>query len=386
MRIHILVSYFLVVFCSAAENQTVVEISFDPQSLSLQINETANASLIYSPPLVNDATLYFLYHESSNNLSTSQNTELIESLPNITAVKSQNLTWILLKALSAGKVDVGINSSDPQFKNLNVTFLNIAIVHSHVLETVIIVIGWMYFAAWSISFYPQVILNFKRKSVVGLNFDFLAYNLTGFIAYGLFNIGMYWIPTVKEQYKQLHPWGVNPVLLNDVVFTLHAIFVTLLTIAQCVIYERGGQNVSRWSIVLLGLAWLFAFIMLFIAVGGVITWLDYLYSFSYIKIGVTLIKYVPQAYMNFLRKSTIGWSIGNVLLDFTGGFLSMIQMFLVSYNNNDWWSIFGNPTKFALGLFSILFDILFMIQHYCLYRDSQYNEVEQPICRDVDSD
>ena len=34
-------------------------------------------------------------------------------------------------------------------------------------------------------------------SVVGLNFDFLAYNITGFIAYGLFNIGMFWIPTVQ---------------------------------------------------------------------------------------------------------------------------------------------------------------------------------------------
>ena len=36
--------------------------------------------------------------------------------------------------------------------------------------------------------------------------------------------------------------------------------------------------------------------------------------------------------MNFRRKSTVGWSIGNVLLDFTGGSLSILQMFLTSYN------------------------------------------------------
>ena len=36
--------------------------------------------------------------------------------------------------------------------------------------------------------------------------------------------------------------------------------------------------------------------------------------------------------MNFRRKSTVGWSIGNVLLDFTGGILSMLQMFLIAYN------------------------------------------------------
>ncbi|KAG7217461.1 hypothetical protein INR49_021515 [Caranx melampygus] len=57
-----------------------------------------------------------------------------------------------------------------------------------------------------------------------------------------------------------------------------------------------------------------------------ITWLDYLYYFSYIKLAVTLIKYVPQAYMNYRRQSTEGWSIGNVLLDFTGGILSILQM------------------------------------------------------------
>ena len=40
-----------------------------------------------------------------------------------------------------------------------------------------------------------------------------------------------------------------------------------------------------------------------------------------------------QAYMNYQRKSTQGWSIGNVLLDFTGGAFSLLQMFLLSYNN-----------------------------------------------------
>ncbi len=39
--------------------------------------------------------------------------------------------------------------------------------------------------------------------------------------------------------------------------------------------------------------------------------------------------------MNFRRKSTVGWSIGNVLLDFTGGSLSIVQMFLLAYNNGE---------------------------------------------------
>lgn len=36
--------------------------------------------------------------------------------------------------------------------------------------------------------------------------------------------------------------------------------------------------------------------------------------------------------MNYRRKSTIGWSIGNILLDFTGGTLSMLQMILNAHN------------------------------------------------------
>ena len=81
-----------------------------------------------------------------------------------------------------------------------------------------------------------------------------------------------------------------------------------------------------------------------------------------------MIKYIPQAWMNYKRKSTEGWSIGNILLDFTGGILSVLQMFLLATNYNDWSSIFGSPTKFGLGLFSVLFDILFIVQHYILYR------------------
>lgn len=56
--------------------------------------------------------------------------------------------------------------------------------------------------------------------------------------------------------------------------------------------------------------------------------------------------------MNYQRKSTIGWSIGNIFLDFVGGTLSMAQMLVNSYNYNDWESIFGDVTKFGLGLFS----------------------------------
>ena len=39
--------------------------------------------------------------------------------------------------------------------------------------------------------------------------------------------------------------------------------------------------------------------------------------------------------MNFRRKSTEGWSIGSILLDFTGGSFSLLQMFMLAYNYSE---------------------------------------------------
>ncbi len=114
--------------------------------------------------------------------------------------------------------------------------------------------------------------------------------------------------------------------------------------------------------------------------------LNLLYFYSYVKLVITMIKYVPQAWMNYKRKSTEGWSIGNILLDFTGGVLSVLQMFLLAINYDDWSSIFGSPTKFGLGFFSILFDILFIVQHYILYRTNGSNILRARVSTNEDDD
>ena len=65
--------------------------------------------------------------------------------------------------------------------------------------------------------------------------------------------------------------------------------------------------------------------------------------------------------------------------------------FLCISFTDDWSSIFGDPTKFGLGAFSILFDILFMVQHYCLYPgkdpleslNNYEEEVRAPLITDI---
>ncbi len=121
---------------------------------------------------------------------------------------------------------------------------------------------------------------------------------------------------------------------------------------------------------------IFLFISTIVSFTNHLSTLTLLYFYSYVKLAITIIKYVPQAWMNYKRKSTEGWSIGNILLDFTGGVLSVLQMFLLAINYDDWSSIFGSPTKFGLGLFSVLFDILFIVQHYILYRSKEPTVVQ----------
>jgi len=92
------------------------------------------------------------------------------------------------------------------------------------------------------------------------------------------------------------------------------------------------------------------------------------YTIGYIKLVATLVKYMPQVFVNYRRQSTEGWSIWQVLLDITGGILSMVQLVIDASFQGDWSGITGNPTKLGLGYISIFFDIIFIIQHYVLYK------------------
>uniref|UniRef100_A0A3Q1EE61 Cystinosin n=1 Tax=Acanthochromis polyacanthus TaxID=80966 RepID=A0A3Q1EE61_9TELE len=346
---------------------------FAPDVVTLKKNSEANITITSSSAVNQSAVIAInVTYSSKQNYSSIITVPEQVLLPAETTSVSFNVT-----AHVVGQVTTYLLTNNTELNSLPVR-IRFIVVHSNILSIFSQVIGWIYFLAWSVSFYPQAWENWRRKSVVGLNFDFLALNLTGFIAYSVFNIGLFWVPYIKEEFLKRNPNGINPVNANDVFFSLHAVLLCLVYISQAVIYERGNQRVSWMALFLLLIGWTFALISLFLAVAKQITWLDYLYYFSYIKLAVTLIKYVPQAYMNYRRQSTEGWSIGNVLLDFTGGTLSILQMILQSYNNDEWRLVFGDPTKFGLGLFSVAFDILFMIQHYCLYRcPSQYEAVAE---------
>lgn len=337
--------------------------------VTIKLKDVAVVSIITGPSYtpINGSLSITVQHSDIAKVNSTGITDLSILEPN-------QSTPIEITASSPGKTDIYTNSTS-SLVNVNDIYFKVTVYRVQWLIKFSTAIGWIYFVAWSVSFYPQAYSNWKRKSVIGLNFDFLHLNIVGFVLYSVFNLGLYFIPELREEYTNRYPRGLNPVQVNDIFFAVHAVILTLVTIAQCYIYEKGDQRVSTTAKVILGIFGLFLTISIFLAGFKVIHWLDFLYYCSYVKLTITLIKYIPQAYMNYKRKSTDGWSIGNILLDFTGGILSMLQMILNAYNYDDWQSIFGDPTKFGLGLFSVAFDILFILQHYVFYRhrsDSQY--------------
>lgn len=116
-----------------------------------------------------------------------------------------------ITGLRPGHIIVGCNATPSLNNNLTERdFLRINIARSKKFDQLITTIGWLSFGAWACSFYPQIILNFRRQryeerssrnygnlsmyffcSVVGLSFDFLALNLVGFLCYSVYNIAFY---------------------------------------------------------------------------------------------------------------------------------------------------------------------------------------------------
>ncbi|XP_047322155.1 cystinosin homolog [Impatiens glandulifera] len=235
------------------------------------------------------------------------------------------------------------------------------------LEVLSNVLGWTAFFAWSISFYPQVILNFRRKSVVGLNFDFVVLNLTKHSSYLIYNASVFFSSAVQRQYHEKYGFKeMIPVAANDVAFSIHAVLITAFTLFQIAIYERGNQKVSKISYAIVFVAWFAAAVCCLVALPSH-SWLWLVSCFNTLQVTMTVIKYIPQAVMNFRRKSTIGFSIGNILLDLVGGLTNYGQMSVQSIDQNSWVNFYGNIGKTLLSLVSIFFDLVFIFQHYVLY-------------------
>ncbi|KAJ3276054.1 hypothetical protein HDV01_006224 [Terramyces sp. JEL0728] len=227
------------------------------------------------------------------------------------------------------------------------------------------ILGWTYFFSWSLSFYPQVILNHTRKSVQGLSLDFVYLNFLGFICYAIYNTFFYYSKAAQQQYFDRFG-SYNQIQINDVVFAVHALILTGVTFVQTLVFKDSMPS-STWAKSFIVIAVSFIGVTGFGIYYRIVQLIDGLYFLSLIKMTISLIKYTPQVILNYQNKSTVGWSIENILLDLLGGVLSIGQQLIDSASIGNWTAITGNPVKFGMGFASIFFDLIFIVQHYVLY-------------------
>jgi cystinosin len=186
--------------------------------------------------------------------------------------------------------------------------------------------------------------------------------------------------------KQRNNSNENLVRANDVMFSVHAFLISSFTLIQTFYYKKDhSQHVSKIAQYFISFGILGAFVVMATIYTKHAMLIDLMYYLSYVKMAVSLIKYIPQVYLslssvyiyiyinlfifkvwiNFHRKSTVGWSIHNILLDCTGGMLSITQLLLDASLSGDWSGVSGDPVKLYVVLFIHIYLIRIILTLFC---------------------
>lgn len=215
-------------------------------------------------------------------------------------------------------------------------------------------------------------INHFRKSVSGLSTDASIMQLLNFASYAAYCSFFFFDGGIRQEYKDRH--GINSEIMvssSDVAFSIHALVMTVVMIGQITYYggykTRPISFVTKYiSLIILFMCGLYSTLIL-LRIPGFL-WIDFLYILAMVKLGLTITTYIPQLLLNYQRKSTTGFNIWNIILDFSGGFLSLLQLLLDGYDLGDVeGAIRGNWAKALLGLISLFFDSIFFLQHFVLY-------------------
>ena len=289
-------------------------------------------------------------------------------------------------------------------------------------------IGYSYFLSWALAALPQIILNFSRKTTIGLSIDANIIQALGLACYTIYNIAMYWSETVKSLYSARHEGKPNRVDGNDLAFSIYGLMVSTVIVCQILFYAHKNQNQNKITETVAkegtkyyqmditiqnefeltsnqnvlreksslpsgikpakSTLYYIALVSITIAlyVYGILNygatidesssstglqkylnWLDFCYALSSIKVISVTLKYIPQVVLNYKRKSTKGFSIWTVVLDMNGGLLSILQLILDCWNAHDWDGILGNLAKFMVGFISVVFNVSERINLYFIF-------------------
>lgn len=165
--------------------------------------------------------------------------------------------------------------------------------------------------SWSLSFYPQPLLNARRRSTAGTTPAFPSLNVLGFSCYSLSTLLFYFSSTVQAQYRLRNNNEDNTVRSNDVAFAVHALLLSVITLSQFSSwlwgFERRTCRVGRGvegliAVSLITVAWV---IFMIIAKGG--DWQRHRETWAWLDL-VHVVIY--EAYSAGMAKDNIGLCLG----------------------------------------------------------------------------
>uniref|UniRef100_A0A1Y1LJN4 Uncharacterized protein n=1 Tax=Photinus pyralis TaxID=7054 RepID=A0A1Y1LJN4_PHOPY len=177
----------VVLFFIAGIGVVIGEISISTKEVLVQTNDVTKISVTVR----NASTLGV---QISLN---AQHEDIVSVLPTTLFLQPFNETYeLVVRGRTAGHSEVSAISNDTSIV-LSDIYLITNVCNSYVVDILSKIAGWIYIISWGSSFYPQIYSNYKRKSVVGLNFDYVGFNLIGYVSFGIFISGLYFVPYLQ---------------------------------------------------------------------------------------------------------------------------------------------------------------------------------------------
>ena len=244
-----------------------------------------------------------------------------------------------------------------------------------VLTYIVNTFGWLSFAAWAVSFYPQLITNFRLKQTDGMSIDMNIFSLVGYILYTVICCIFFWDLPIRNTYQTVfHNSNLN-IGLYDIVFSIHALIITILLNCQYLLYKPQNDKfslASKWILLIMGSTLIVATLtssvlpfMCNVALSSV--WVYYLLYLSILYNIIVAIKYFPQIYYFYKHKSSYGWNICNTYFDIAGGIFLLCETATNAVRLRDYSLLYSNIAKLNLILITIICDAIIFIQYYCCY-------------------
>ena len=139
-----------------------------------------------------------------------------------------------------------------------------------------------------------------------------------------------------------------------------ALLINFLLLGQILYY--GGSKPSKTTIQISMTVLLFSILYMmgiYLQISPThVTFLNFLYLMATIKLVLSIMTYLPQLYLNYTRRSCVGFNLWNPILDCSGGVLSLLQLVLDSVDmDNVRDGILGNWAKLVLALLTLCFDV-----------------------------